>query len=270
MTPLAHQVLKQLVLPPKRRSFDDRGLVLPMLQDVHYFDCRAVWQAAHDLQLTVPDEQRQIAAESIGFLPAPKTWIETKTADGGVETGYLLVEKDDHVNVHLVLRESSGVFRSENAQWRGILTGGTGSRTFNPWSAILVGVSDEMRVLGPVHLGLIAGCLALINTPRSVGRKQHDPHAGLRKLLGQKFQGRGGFKLHPWTEILLEIAPEGVTGAGLPRFAADRALHFVRRYMRVRNGRAEIVSSHWRGDVALGIRQSTYRVTPPADGEDLE
>lgn len=79
----------------------------------------------------------------------------------------------------------------------------------------------------------------------------------------------GKFPLNAWTEIMLEMtpppAPEGPSTCEV-RLSGTKALHFCRAYLRLRLGRLELVSSHWRGDGALGIKQSRYVLTPPRDG----
>jgi hypothetical protein len=106
--------------------------------------------------------------------------------------------------------------------------------------------------------------LAIINTPRIVGRRQHMPHAGLQRELARKYGMVGKFPLQAWTEIKLEVTPpiieEGVYETHL---TGQRALHFCRAFLRIRLGRLEMVKSHWRGDPAIGIRQSRYTVIPP-------
>lgn len=109
--------------------------------------------------------------------------------------------------------------------------------------------------------------LAIINSPRIVGRRTHRPHAGLQRALRRaRGLGVGKFPLRGWTEIILEITPPQVDVSGRvheTRLTGRRALHFVRQHLRIRNGGLELVSAHWRGDAALGIKRSRYKVVPP-------
>jgi hypothetical protein len=77
----------------------------------------------------------------------------------------------------------------------------------------------------------------------------------------------GTFPLRAWTEIKLEVCPPKWAG-DLPEnethFTGTRALHFCRAHARIRLGRLEFVRAHWRGDPALGIKRSRYRLTHEA------
>lgn len=110
---------------------------------------------------------------------------------------------------------------------------------------------------------LVFGALAFINSPKIIGRRQHMPHKGLERELLKNQKVIGSFPLHAWTEIALDVTPPK-EAAGQHEFEAHltgrRALHFVRSHLRIREGRLQFVKSHWRGDAALGIRQSRYTV----------
>ena len=54
------------------------------------------------------------------------------------------------------------------------------------------------------HCQLYAA-LALINSPKVIGRRQHLPHAGLERKLTKSMGMTGKFPLHAWTEIFLDI-----------------------------------------------------------------
>lgn len=102
--------------------------------------------------------------------------------------------------------------------------------------------------------------LDLINTPGLVGLRQHDPHRGLaRKLATYR---AGSYPLRGWSEIVLKhqtrIAeePEHHTGATF-----HKCLHFVRSHLRhYRDGKVSVIPAHWRGDPALGIKRTRYRL----------
>jgi hypothetical protein len=40
----------------------------------------------------------------------------------------------------------------------------------------------------------------------------------------------------------------------------EKCLHFVRTFLRVRMGQLEYVDAHWRGNPALGMKRSRYRL----------
>jgi hypothetical protein len=100
--------------------------------------------------------------------------------------------------------------------------------------------------------------LGLINTPGLIGMKSHDPHRGLSKSLARV----GSYPLRSWSEVVLKhttkIADSGerLTGASF-----HKCLHFVRSHLRhYQDGRVITIPAHWRGDAALGIKQTRYRV----------
>lgn len=110
---------------------------------------------------------------------------------------------------------------------------------------------------------LLFGALAFINSPRIIGRRQHMPHRGLERELLRQQKVIGKFPLHAWTEIVLEVTPPKEAD-GQHEYEAHltgkRALHFVRAHLRIRDGKLSFVKAHWRGDAALGIKQSRYRL----------
>lgn len=88
------------------------------------------------------------------------------------------------------------------------------------------------------------------------------PHRGLERALiaNQKLVGK--FPLHAWTEIKLHVTPpKEAEGEHEAHLTGERALHFCRAHLRIRLGRLEVVKAHWRGNPAIGIKQSRYTVT---------
>jgi hypothetical protein len=109
--------------------------------------------------------------------------------------------------------------------------------------------------------------LALINTPRIIGRRQHMPHERVEREKLKALGLVGKFPLHAWTEIVLKVAPpDDRTGEPSTEghLTGERCLHFVRTFLRVRMGQLEYVESHWRGNPALGMKRSRYRLEPGA------
>jgi hypothetical protein len=105
--------------------------------------------------------------------------------------------------------------------------------------------------------------LAFINTPRIIGQRVHQPHQRIEREKLAKLKLTGKFPLRAWTEIVLKV--------GLPddrsddptretHLTGERCLHFCRTYLRMRYGAIEYVEGHWRGDPALGMKRSRYRL----------
>jgi hypothetical protein len=106
--------------------------------------------------------------------------------------------------------------------------------------------------------------LALINSPRVIGRQLYYPHMRAEREKLKKLKLVGKFPLHAWTEILLRVAtrPEDHSGDD-PQEAhltGEKCLHYCRSFLRIRNGMLEYVIGHWRGNPALGMRRSRYRL----------
>jgi hypothetical protein len=108
--------------------------------------------------------------------------------------------------------------------------------------------------------------LALINSPRIIGQRGHYPHERTEREALKKLQLIGKFPLRAWTEIVLQVTPNPKDVSGETpaekHLTGERCLHYCRTYLRVRCGMLEYVEGHWRGNPALGIKQSRYRVKP--------
>lgn len=274
MTPLGHQVLKQLLLPATRRSFVDDGMVLPQMDDVHYFDCRSVGDVAFELAY---DKRFDDLREKTAFLPARKTWIEVKSLD--MDVGFLLIVDNDQVKVWSVVRGVDAAFGGEsrfrsskvvqNLEMRSSRLGDFRVIDFSGWRDV-PGFDDIMADYAGIFAPVLISSLVLINSPRAVDRRLNEPHAGLRRQLERMANGKKQFRIHRWTKILLELEPRSSGGAASEGavLTGARAKHFVRQYLRTRSGELERVSEHWKGDPALGLKLSTYRVAAPRIGED--
>jgi hypothetical protein len=115
---------------------------------------------------------------------------------------------------------------------------------------------------GLAHHAIAFGVLALdlINTPGVVGMRQHAPHIGLAKKLAKI--GTGSYPLRAWSEVTIKantIYDDGEYESGS---TYHKCLHFVRAHHRhYKNGKLAVVRAHWRGDPALGIKRTRYRVS---------
>lgn len=260
MTPLAQELANILVSPKRDRvGFWAQNLksVRTMLDDTHYFEMTGVLPIMQEFS----EAWQKIDGPSLDhllFLPAPKTWLEWRHPTLGRMAVHLL-QVGTWAEVHAVFSESAchigriSLSTDDFEQYR-----------MDHCVPVLV---KEYHRQEPQYLShLLASChifLCLINTPKIIGRRQFMPHRGLEKRLTKSF-GVGKFPLHAWTEIQLKVAKPIEIDDGGPHEAhltGCRALHFCRAHLRIRNGQVEYVSSHWRGDPALGIKQSRYAVS---------
>lgn len=227
-----------------------------MMDDVHCFEVSEVIPAAKELALDLHKRPQQIGR--LAFLPAPKTWIECREPDG--RAGVLLREIRNHGDepICAYLYYAADDFSSEHTgllELVGLLDGRA------PPLAISGLRSGSITEKFTTYL--LYALLAMINTPRVIGRRQHMPHRGLERDLVRAMKLTGKLPLHAWTEIKLAVdVPHDAGGEGSveAHLTGQRALHFCRAHLRIRLGHLEIVRGHWRGDPALGIKQSRYKL----------
>jgi len=258
MTPLAAYLMKQVLARPKHREGIWRdpkniGDLRFALQDIHCFEITACAPLIHDfLQLYRRPDVGAALFDKLGFLPAPKTWLEWKDHNG--HRVALLIRQvpdiDDMDRADTTCYCAAGLVRC------GSISPSTGKIYVQP------GYRDAPHIRKIVSFAVFV--LPLINSPHIIGRRQHMPNAGLERSLTRGF-GAGKFPLHAWTEIKLEVNKPIDIDDGEPHEAhltGKRALHFCRKHIRIRGGQLEYVRAHWRGDPALGIKQSRYTVSP--------
>ena len=121
-------------------------------------------------------------------------------------------------------------------------------------------VENEGRMIRH-GIGAAVLMLDLINTPGLIGLKQYGPHRGLAKQLSRV----GSYPLRGWTEIVLKATTAQARGEpSLTGPAFHKCLHFVRSHQRhYQSGHVTIIPAHWRGDPALGIKRTRYRLEAP-------
>lgn len=280
MTPLAQRVVRQLTLPLRKRNFaDEPAGTLRLISEAHCFECSAVLPLADDLMDTIGDKDGEVRdwagvpvhlvsdkgrarfeqfLQRLAFLPAPVTWIEYDDPAFHRRIGLLLTDgavyRAGWITVQVVIDDGvahafSFPVDAADIQHRTVMHMGDGPVT----------MAESVSV--NLFMNRAVGLLALINTPRIIGRRQHLPHAGLQRALARSHGAVGKYPLHAWHEIVLEVSPTAVDdGEHEARLTGSKALHFCRAHLRLRNGRVELVRAHWRGDPALGIKRSRYMV----------
>lgn len=258
MTPLARRIVEQRLLPLKKRTFRDGCGLLQRMDDIHCFEVSEVLPLAKDL---IADAYaKDVFFESTAFLPANNTWLEW--IEGGVRIGCLLTGQDGYwadkvADIYWASTNQSFQMPGNLAK----LWLGTAAKLLNRHP----GASADGFPAELIHRILLI-FLAIINSPRSIGRRQHMPNRALEARLLRKRKLIGHFPLRAWTEIKLEAFPDFVTDDGKvhrARLTGERCLHYCRAHLRIQNGMVVFVHGHWRGNAALGIKQSRYRITPP-------
>ncbi len=257
MTPLAHAIVKDSTLPLAARKHDAIGKQLRLLDGVHFFECSSVVEVAaqlgHDF-LRRPDTLGILA-----FLPAPRCWIEWKSPSAPYRMAVLIEETGDPmIAVACALTEKSTSVE-ELAQTAFELPLNRSDRigTWSPGEAMPSTIWSTIGKLAPVLYGL----LAMINTPRVILSRQHMPHAGLQRQLIASRAITGKYPVGAWSELLLRVRPPNIPeGEREAHLTGAKALHFCRQHLRIRLGRLELVTAHWRGYAALGIKHTRYRL----------
>lgn len=270
MTPLAQQWMRQAILPAKHRDSDvagqDFGDVLSNMEDVHCFALDEVESLSDTLAEHMRD-QGYIDGR-LAFLPAKNTWIEYKFQDehGSGRGAILLLASDGgdwatEISVLGMTSTLSGMLPLKKGATLGSYEGMESVDSAHRHGGIVAYQEKQAKIYA---------YLSLINTPRVVGRRQHQPHAGLQRDIARSKGMVGKFPLRAWTEIKLEVAaPKWASEKDHEtHLTGEKALHFCRSHLRVRLGRVEFVTSHWRGNPAMGIKQSRYAVVPNKGSKD--
>jgi hypothetical protein len=276
MTPLASKLALELTVSLKERCRFVRqhgDLIREIFNELHFFECTEIVRAAEEVCRTLYNYWERTGLDGwkgLSFLPAPKCWLEVKQS--GVRIATFLEQVDDewaHARLFWPnpidgfgysfigrLSLTSGQF---NAVDLGKLRG-------DPTMAGIGGLPPKMTEQDiRLYLMTLSGIIACINSPRIIGRRQVMPHRKVERELLKAF-GPGKFPLQAWTELQLRVAKPVEIADGEPHEAhltGRRALHFCRKHIRIRNGRLEYVSAHWRGDPALGIKQTRYKLRAP-------
>jgi hypothetical protein len=260
MTPLAKRIISQQKLLPaaRRPPFKNSDGFLSRLNDFHCFETTEIEPLRADLlnQLArMRQQNNHHEIQKLIFLPAPRTWLEREAF--GFRFGYLLDEWEDQTGFDLYGAVDTGasmIGKIHKSDPFGIIPANEQSlRDFDPET----GASYTAG-----HCGDVVSQIILINSPHIIGRRQRMPNWSLERKLTSKM-GRGKFPLHAWTEIKLEVGKPIEIDDGEPHEAhltGKRALHFCRAHVRIKQGRLEYVKSHWRGDPAIGIKQSRYKM----------
>jgi hypothetical protein len=262
MTPLASYLAKQIAARPKHREHawsnpENLAELRKSLDDVRCFEVTACLPLLIEVKKAAASSTHALDAmcKDHVFLPSPRTWIEWIGEKNGNRIALRLEEGKDEDGKDTIWVTA---FCAQTASVVGeILTNSALCRTHDGKTLFTDEEANEL-------LSAAVTALVLINSPRIIGQEKHKPGYGLRKHLSQSTETKS-FKLQEWTEIKLQVTKPRDIDDGEPhtdQLTGKRALHFCRKHIRIRLGKLEYVSAHWRGDPAIGIRQSRYVVTP--------
>jgi hypothetical protein len=261
MTPLAHIIVEDSTRPLKDRRFVDASKKFGMLDGLHFFEVSAVCKMAKELAPKYM-EALKVGQSHLAFLPAPRCWIECIDPAGNFKRVAFLIEQQNH-NLALVTQ----IYLAKN----GDLLCGKEPVIFLPLSGhndlgkFVEHSPDVTREKAVTLFMMISSLLAIINSPKKIGRRQHQPHAGLQRKIASARAMPGKYPMHAWTELVLEARPPRDESQREPRetrLTGEKCLHFVRTHLRIRSGELQLINWHYRGNPALGFKQTRYRVAP--------
>jgi hypothetical protein len=257
------QIFEQKRLPVAQRTFDDQASLLSALDDVHCFDVSEAMPIAEAMvvEMVVANDFEM----SLAFLPAPKTWLECVV--NGRRIGVLLSEFRG--GAKCIIATSEGAARSDV-----LMLGAEASielqRIHRRRDALVqLGVPaeelhDRLQLNGDTGFGLtLLAFLALINGPGLCPQRKLHHSRPVAKRLGLRVNG--SFPLLAWTELTLRVGEgeqKSWTGGRQGGRTDMMPLHFVRAHRRRINGEWRKIEAFWRGNAALGIKQTRYKLKP--------
>lgn len=102
---------------------------------------------------------------------------------------------------------------------------------------------------------IVYAILAMINSPKLIRTTPVDV-----SRINKRREALGRYSFHPHHEVRLDIDKRIIKTTAGHGDGASKCLHFVRTHLRLVQGQYILVRPHWRGDPALGIRDTHYRV----------
>jgi hypothetical protein len=269
MTPIISRIVKDQCKRPAQRHFHDVAKIAHHLADVHCFEVSDVIMLAMEWA----DDLKKRKAEPPGrlaFLPAPVTALEyidplLSGPNAGHRGCLLLVQPPETETTALLyyLMERGSVpmgliYLQTAARSTGVILPANNGE--DPRNSSDKETRESVAEFENFQTLIIYSLLAMINTPRYFSRETHKPAQAMQQRLAAAKPLVGRFNLHPWTEIRLEVPPdpEDETATRESHLTGERAFHFCRSYLWVSRG--IVCPGHWRGNPALGIKQTRYSV----------
>jgi hypothetical protein len=108
------------------------------------------------------------------------------------------------------------------------------------------------RLLSQILDPLLA-VMALVNSPKVVKSDFVD-----LARINKKRAALGRYTFHPHHTVKLNVDKKTVRTTAGQGDGGSKALHMVRAHLRLVNDHYVLVSPHWRGDPAIGIRSTSY------------
>lgn len=256
MTPLAQAFARDMLETPAKRKWQGEAadFIREIFLSAHFFEVTGILDVADEL--IVATGGAAFALEARAFLPARVTWLEAVNSRGRWAAVLVQGPDDNRAHTFTIIEPPHCVAVAE-----------IGLRVLprNDAGAIVADFTAGIDQAAGAFVLQQYGLLNLINRPGSLHMRDRPAHKGLvRDLTRRGMVGR--FPLHGFTEITLNVAPGGnMREPKQVGTSADRCLHFVRAHLRHLGDSTTVIPWHWRGDPALGIKNSRYNVVHEPD-----
>jgi hypothetical protein len=212
----------------------------------------------------VHDDNKLKAAAPYIFAPAERTWIEWED-----ERGKIAMFLD---GIRGSVQQGRGIFMSEEhsdpeTHVMVSFTYDLAAFVMEPLAIPATMTEDNMDFVSLMSYNqvsatallqlkpIVFAILALINSPKIIRSKEID-----LTRLNKKRVSMGRYTFHPHHEVRLNVDKRVITTVKGESDGASKCLHFVRTHLRFvpTQGGYTLVHPHWRGDPALGIRDTHY------------
>lgn len=249
MTPLARDLAEDNARPLFKKTWQTDMADIGDITQFHCFDVTGVWKQILDIGKEL--RAAHMVPKQLMFLPSEKTWVEYR--DAVIPLAFAFIKVQDGI----------ALFQAacKTLEFVGTVNFDEGTMTFNDLGPRLFGkeADDNARTI----VTLTAAILTIINSPRGVSIKTHQPHSGFQKILARARGQAGKYPLPDWHEVTLSVGQmvdRSSTNSNIG-IGHKKAWHFVRTHLRkMSNGNLIPVIEHYRGDPMIGIRKKRYKV----------
>jgi hypothetical protein len=273
VTPLAHH----LVASALNNSLGEyNNTVRSHLNGIRCFEVTDIFNACEELDKQINGPSRDELYYNTSFLPHPKTWLEWIEPKGRGRVGLLLT----HVPAIVGPQDLDGA--GQPSAWAEVRIFKKGGFSVAPQGFFPLYDTDYERPEDFPDMGMWYSCgekedqinqntalgkivrlaVTLINSPHVVIMRERRCKKEFARKVARVIPN---FPVHSWHEVRLHVRKPREVDDGQPHqdiITGQRALHYVRKFMRIRLGRLEHVRAHWRGNPDIGVHHSDYRVSP--------
>lgn len=275
MTPLAHRIAKELLLPKGKQRIDDAAGIARFIGETHGFEVSQARDLIFDTaQAFCTDSAPSEVFKGLAFLPAPTgTLIEFVSPGEGCDgdrVGFFLRRhiSDPTLAYMAMVSSVDGVLVTRFLATIPLDGSPCLGRT-------VARVHEQTRDLVENNTWIIYAALSVINSPRRINQRVLMMHKGLQRDLRRKGVA-GIFPANAYKEVTLHAIPKPLDASDAAAWQDYNSncmpLHFVRAHRRRSDGMKnpkydqndistwDLIEAHWRGNAAFGIKLTKYKV----------